>query len=625
MAGAILTTRAGKAESPPDTTPAVAYWRMSSSPQEKSIPQQRAEMLPRCQLVGVEVVQEFKDEGISGGGMGKRDRFLEMVRWCQDRRKAGKPVGVVVCWDTARFSRATSIETAHYIWEFQRAGVHRVFTWERWFDFRKEEDRAIFLLQQDFTNNRYLRNLSAGVTRGKKAVAVAGYFAGGMVPYGFDRLVVDEAGRVVERVKRRERIAVKRKGWHEVLAPIPDDDPDAARQAERQTAAWLFEQFATRNVSYRTLARELNDKGIPGPGSHYHRQKLKPGAAAWTVPAVRGILANPVYAGVYEVGKVAKGQYHRLAGPDICEVAPGTPRTYRSAQTIRTRLEHGGIVDEALWRAVRAKAAERAKLRTYARSGGYVLPGGLLHCGHCGGRMHGSTTRFRGSRQVYEYRRYRCSGNLSKPGTCAHYAVREEAVLDKLVEHLQAVYLAPKRIDGLRRQLLGRTRDKHATAPGRVKELSRRLDNLDDEIRRAAQNVLRCAENIDVLNEGLTALRAERAKVDRQLAEAERVQAAPVVESEAQVEAALARLETLRDRLADAPPDKLGEVLRLLVSRVDVFFEPVEKGRKQRHRFSRGVVTLRPILEVESCDEHLTRCFSQLTKAETATLTPTAA
>jgi hypothetical protein len=27
---------------------AVAYWRMSSSPQEKSIPEQRAEMLPRA-------------------------------------------------------------------------------------------------------------------------------------------------------------------------------------------------------------------------------------------------------------------------------------------------------------------------------------------------------------------------------------------------------------------------------------------------------------------------------------------------------------------------------------------------------------------------------------------------
>src|SRR5262245_60427440 len=149
-------------------TRAVAYWRMSSSPQEKSIPQQRGEMLPRCQLERIELVGEFKDEAKSGGGMKKRDAFQAMLRFCQDRHKAGAPVDVVVCYDPARFSRADSNETSAYIWEFRQAGVNRLLTWERWYDFRKEEDRAIFNIQQDFTSNRYLRNLSAAVLRGKK-------------------------------------------------------------------------------------------------------------------------------------------------------------------------------------------------------------------------------------------------------------------------------------------------------------------------------------------------------------------------------------------------------------------------------------------------------------------------
>src|SRR5262249_38684692 len=126
---------------------AVAYWRMSSSPQEKSIPQQRAEMLPRAKLAGLQVVRDFEDEAISGGGMSKRDSFRDLVRFCQAEAKQGRTVEAIVCFDTSRFSRATSIETAHYVWELQQAGTHRVFTWERWFDFRKEEDRAIFLLQ----------------------------------------------------------------------------------------------------------------------------------------------------------------------------------------------------------------------------------------------------------------------------------------------------------------------------------------------------------------------------------------------------------------------------------------------------------------------------------------------
>src|SRR5262249_9675756 len=93
----------------------VGYWRMSSNPQEKSIPQQRTEMLPKCKLEGVNLVREFADKGISGGGMSKRDDFLELVEFCEQRAHKGKPVQAVVCWDTSRFSRATSIKTARYM------------------------------------------------------------------------------------------------------------------------------------------------------------------------------------------------------------------------------------------------------------------------------------------------------------------------------------------------------------------------------------------------------------------------------------------------------------------------------------------------------------------------------
>jgi DNA invertase Pin-like site-specific DNA recombinase len=122
----------------------VAYWRMSSSPQEKSIPQQRAEMLPKCKLEGVEIVREFKDEALSGGSMKERDGFNDALAFCQAEHEAGRRIDAVVCYNTARFSRATSIKTARYIDEFMEAGVCRLLTWERWYDFRKEEDITVF-------------------------------------------------------------------------------------------------------------------------------------------------------------------------------------------------------------------------------------------------------------------------------------------------------------------------------------------------------------------------------------------------------------------------------------------------------------------------------------------------
>src|SRR5262245_54396979 len=112
------------AHSTPTPSPvrAVAYWRMSTDIQDDSIPRQQGHMRPKAQLAGVEIVKEFADEGVSGGRMAKRDRFKEMLAFCQEQHRRGQPVQAVVCWDTKRFSRATSIETNHYLWEFMQAG-----------------------------------------------------------------------------------------------------------------------------------------------------------------------------------------------------------------------------------------------------------------------------------------------------------------------------------------------------------------------------------------------------------------------------------------------------------------------------------------------------------------------
>jgi DNA invertase Pin-like site-specific DNA recombinase len=285
---------------------AVAYWRMSSSQQEKSIPQQRAEMLPRCRPERGGIVREFKDEGISGGGMKRRDDLLDMVGFCQAQAQAGTPIHAVVCYDTSRFSRADSNETSLYIWELRKAGTQRLLTFERWFDSRKEEDRAIFNLPQDFANNRYLRDHSHRVLRGKADNHARGYFNGGQLPYGFDRVLLDASGSPVRRFRRGEKVGYKEKGWKVVLAPIPADDPDPDRLAEREVVRWLFHRYGNERVSLRGLAVELNRKGISGPGSTAGRKTV------WEVQSVEGILRNERYCGDYTYGEGLHGLRTRL-------------------------------------------------------------------------------------------------------------------------------------------------------------------------------------------------------------------------------------------------------------------------------------------------------------------------
>jgi hypothetical protein len=575
---------------------------MSSAPQEKSIAQQRAEMLPKCRLAGVEIVREFKDEAKSGGGMKKRDDFLDMVRFCQERAGTAEAVRAVVCYDTARFSRATSIKTARYIDELMDAGVYLLFTWERWFDFRKEEDRAIFNLQQDFTNNRFLRDHSKRVLRGKKAVAAAGFFTGGTVPYGFDRVLLNDRGEEVARFRRGEKVRLRKQGWHEVLAPIPEDDPDPARQLERQTVLWLFETFDREEVSYRRLAEVLNTREppVPGPGSNYRRKAPKSDQTKWTVGAVTGILTRPVYQGTARLGAAGRGQYHRLVKGEIVAVDPGAGKTTNTEGLILTPLEYGGYVTPELFKRVQEKARERARLGLKPRASGYTLPGGILHCGHCGHRMYGCTTRpCRGTKR-YCYRKYVCSAPGVKPGTCRAYSVDEDVIVRVLVERLQKVYLAPGRLAGLEAALLARSETKHDNAPARAGQLRGRLEKLEQTIVRNRRRVLQAEDDVTFteLNAGLRDLIDERQRLQQELAGEEARAAEPVAQDHEKIRAAIARLRTLGEQLHKAKGKKLGEVLRLLVSRADLYFEEKTKGKRRWYSFVRGVVKVRPVLDV---------------------------
>jgi DNA invertase Pin-like site-specific DNA recombinase len=580
---------------------------MSSNPQEKSIPQQRAEMLPRCQLEGIEITKEFRDEGKSGGGMKKRDDFKAMLAFCRERHQAGEPIDAIVCYDPSRFSRADSNETGHAIWEFRQVGVNRLLAWERWYDFRKEDDRAIFNLQQDFTNNRYLRDLSARVLRGKKDVAAAGFFTGGTVPYGFDRVLVDGAGNLVQRFHRGEKVRLRKQGWHEVLSPIPADEPDPARQLERQTTTWILETFHRDEVSFRWLAEQLNLRQVPAPGLSY-RRKATPATdpAKWNVPAVRRLLVNPVYKGVARTGAAGTGAYHRLGRNEqtghleIHPVHPGTRRTSGEG-VIFAKLDHGGYVSAEVWDAIQAKVGARASQKMRRRASGYVLPSGILYCGHCGHRMYGCHMRPKRGEKVYDYRKYVCSASNVKPGICKHYSIDEDVIVGILRERLLREYLAPERLRGIEEALTARSQAQSERAPAEADRLRARLAGMDEDIKRGRRRALKVQDDATFaeLNEGLRELLDERQRLEAQLKAAEQKAAVPVAENAGRIGEALAKVRALREELGKAKGRSLGVAIGKLVTRADLFFVEEFKGARRWYSFTRGAIKVRPLLNVQ--------------------------
>jgi hypothetical protein len=319
------------------------------------------------------------------------------------------------------------------------------------------------------------------------------------------------------------------------------------------------------------------------------------------VRAVAGILANPVYKGVFRIGSVGRGKYHRLVNGEVTAVEPGAPKTTNTAGLIEMKLERGGYVDPELWDAVQAKAKERARLKLKPRTSSYTLPGGILHCGHCGHRMYGCTLRPRSNGKQYCYRKYICSAPNVKPGVCKPFSIDEDEVVKVLVERLQKVYLAPERLAGLEAALLRRAADEHESAPADAQKLQQRLAKLDETIVRNRRRVLQAEDDATfaTLNEGLRELVTERDRLAKELAEVTTRQASPAAQDVKAIKAAVARLRRLGEQMHRAQGRQLGEVLRLVVARADLYFEERTKGKRKWYAFVKGVVKVRPILDVK--------------------------
>ena len=83
---------------------AVAYYRMSTLLQDKSIDDQRTHVTKYAKRHGYAILREYKDEGISGDDAINRAGFLQMI---SDAQKEG--FTTILCWDQDRFGRFDSL------------------------------------------------------------------------------------------------------------------------------------------------------------------------------------------------------------------------------------------------------------------------------------------------------------------------------------------------------------------------------------------------------------------------------------------------------------------------------------------------------------------------------------
>ena len=567
------------------TVPAVGYLRRSTSRQEKSLDDQRSEIERYAADHNYRIVRWYQDDGISGDATERRDGFLEFHRAACN----GRDFDVVLVWDQDRFGRFDSMEAGYWIHPLRKAGVRLVSVTEgpiNWDDFT---GRVMYSLKQE-GKHQFLRDLSRNVSRGQISNAQKGLLCGQAAPYGYDRMLVDESGVERQRVRNGEEFA-KARSWRTKL--VPSDD--AARVV---TIKWLFRTYAETDTGLRSLADQLNARGVPGPTG-----------GPWYAASIKAILENRNYTGTFTWAKRREGKYHRVAAGQICErdrsevtLSPaGKPLAVDNPREawIVVPNAHEALIDQDLFERVQEKLHDRRRdksgqsYRSHTRGNddSYLLSG-LVYCAHCGCKMHGATLMAKG----HKYPKYTCStyGRSGKNNQfgCGCHAAHQELLVEVMVRKLQETVLSGNNLDRLREALHRQIEKRCAVSSGDTGAMKKQLAALNREIEQAAANFLRApTEVLDLVGEKLSALKRQRDHLQDALRAAER--ATTPVDAIAEVDAAVGRLWRLGEELATAEPSRRREVFRQFVDRIELRFDKVQKGKRTECPLKSGEIHLR--------------------------------
>ena len=350
---------------------AVIVTRVSTGEQVKngtSLESQLDLCRAKAASLSLAIVAEYEDAGISGGLLQMRAGMQAAIADVTAGRASH-----MICATLDRFSR-----TVEHQWAIKRAieaaGGAVVFC-DMDFDDTPEGDLN-FAIQGGF--KQYERQaIRARTMWGKRRRAESGQQPQrSRPPFGY--LIVTHADVT------RGTYPVDMLGCYVVVE-------DKAAIVRR-----LFEAYAAGTHSMPSLARSLNQEGVPTPG----------GGRAWLEPTLRVILTNPVYKGEPASGKqrtvVDEGrlqQVHKLNGRPITRPEVRVARPPEEW----VPLSAPPLVTAEVWRAAQERMAQMRTSQGGNPRRTHMLSG-KVYCPHCGARAVIKHQRAKG----VTYRYYLC-------------------------------------------------------------------------------------------------------------------------------------------------------------------------------------------------------------------------
>jgi DNA invertase Pin-like site-specific DNA recombinase len=528
--------------------PAVAYYRMSTDKQEASIPAQRTEVEAYAAKHGYHIIREYLDEGISGDATEKRSGFQQMRRDAQERGD----FRVILCWDQDRFGRFDTLEAGYWIKPFRDADIRLETVALGKIDWNDVAGRIIYAVQQE-GKHAFLRDLSRNVIRGQLAAIREGKWLGGPVPYGYD--LVD----------------------HKLVLGNPE---------KVAAVRWIFTTYADTDTSVRSLAHQLNERGIAAPVG-----------GQWRDGTVHRLLQRPTYKGDTVWNRRHDGKYFGVFGGQIAPQERGGKRRITAPEEwVLVPDTHPALVDRQTFDKVQARLKNNRGRTAPLKGGGDFIFSKLIYCGNCGSVMYGSSKHTLTDKHGLQHRRYICGTyHAHGRGACSCNVIVEDMLLSVVLRKLQEWFQDTNNKAALEAEIRNRLTKEAAEESGEQKSLEVRIKELDRQINQGTERMLTIPADLADLAAGkLREWREQRhqlqAKLDKQTASPSHKRNVEDI-----VRLSLGLLESLNESIQAADPKAVRVVLREVVSRVECWFDPVPFGpRRKRGLLSCGVISVRP-------------------------------
>ena len=323
---------------------AAIYARVSTGRQADfnlSIPDQVDSMKTWCERNNLDVVREYRDEGVTGTD-DRRPAFQSMIA---DACGSGKsPFDVIVVHSLSRFFRDEVELSLHE----RRLAKHNVTLSSITQEATNSKENELYRRMLALIDEQNSKENSKHTLRCMIRNAERGYFNGSSVPFGYRLHETDEPART---------------GRKKLLVIDPLEAPIVKR---------AFDLYIERNLGVKGIASLFNEEGITRRGT------------LWSSTGIYQLLTNTVY-----MGEKLFNQKHwkTLQKKDDSEI-------------IRIPVEP--IVSGEVFELVKEKLSNRSPKKSHPRilSSPRLLTG-LLRCGECGAAMTSATGK---SNSYFYYR-----------------------------------------------------------------------------------------------------------------------------------------------------------------------------------------------------------------------------